>query len=78
MEKKDYITATYYLETERDLREAADALAGEQSTGTWIRVGLESRELMRKYRAKVVDVKESFRGVGHRGAFLSYDKGGPR
>ncbi len=67
MKKKDYITATYYLETERDLREAADALAGEQSTGTWIRVGLESRELMRKYRAKVVEVRESFRGGVNKG-----------
>lgn len=63
----DYITATYYLESVKDLRESAEALAGEQSTGTWVKVGLETRDLMRKYRARVVDVKESFRGSVNKG-----------
>ena len=62
-----YINATYYLETVRDLPEAADALAGEQSTGTWVRVGLETEELMKKHRAKVLEVKESYRGTVNKG-----------
>lgn len=62
-----YITATYYLEAIRDLRDAAEALAGEQSTGTWVRVGLETDELMKKYRARVLDVKESYRGTVNKG-----------
>jgi ribulose 1,5-bisphosphate carboxylase large subunit-like protein len=63
----DHIIATYYLESVRDLREAAEALAGEQSTGTWVRVGLETRDLMRKYRARVMEVRESFRGNVNKG-----------
>jgi ribulose 1,5-bisphosphate carboxylase large subunit-like protein len=62
-----YVTATYYLETVKNLREAADTLAGEQSTGTWVRVGLETKELMKKYRARVVGVKESYRGALNKG-----------
>lgn len=64
---KNYITAAYYLESVKDLKASAEILAGEQSTGTWTRVGLESRELMRKYRARVVEVKESFRGGVNKG-----------
>ncbi len=54
---EDYVIATYYLETPMDLNEAASALAAEQSTGTWQRVGYESDDLREKYAAKVLEVK---------------------
>jgi len=54
---EDYVIATYYLETPMDVNEAAEALAAEQSTGTWQRVSYESDELREKYAAKVLDVK---------------------
>lgn len=75
-----YITATYYLETVRDLQEAAEALAGEQSTGTWVRVGLETEELMKRHRAQVVEVKESYRGTVNKGTIkvaFPYQNFGP-
>jgi|TARA_B100001964_G_scaffold245666_1_gene334531 ribulose 1,5-bisphosphate carboxylase large subunit-like protein len=67
MTKKDFITAKYYLETERDLHEAADSLAGEQSTGTWLRVDRETKALMKNHRAKVGKIKESYRGGMNKG-----------
>ena len=38
VDTEDYIIATYYLETPMDIYQAANALAAEQSTGTWQRV----------------------------------------
>lgn len=49
------VIATYYLEAD-NVKEAADALAGEQSTGTWVKVCYESEDLMERHRAKVLDV----------------------
>ncbi|MEE9474246.1 MAG: hypothetical protein V3V36_01090, partial [Candidatus Hydrothermarchaeaceae archaeon] len=49
------VIATYYLETD-DVAAGADALAGEQSTGTWVRVGFETDALMKRHRAKVLEV----------------------
>jgi ribulose 1,5-bisphosphate carboxylase large subunit-like protein len=53
-----HVVATYYLDTDLDLRKAAEALAGEQSTGTWIRVGFETDDLIEKYSAKVLEAKD--------------------
>jgi ribulose-bisphosphate carboxylase large chain len=52
----EYVTATYYLETPMDIYQAAQALAAEQSTGTWRRVGKETDKLRDKFGAKVVGV----------------------
>ncbi|HID94442.1 MAG TPA: ribulose 1,5-bisphosphate carboxylase [Candidatus Latescibacteria bacterium] len=56
IEGEDYITATYYLETPLDLHRAADALAAEQSTGTWRRVGYETDEVRKKHACRVIGV----------------------
>lgn len=50
------VIATYYLEAD-DVASGADALAGEQSTGTWVRVGFETDSLMERHRAKVLEVE---------------------
>ena len=49
------VIATYYLDTD-DVAAGADALAGEQSTGTWVRVCFETDSLMERHRAKVLEV----------------------
>jgi ribulose 1,5-bisphosphate carboxylase large subunit-like protein len=49
------VIATYYLDTD-DVAAGADALAGEQSTGTWTRVCFETDSLMDRHRAKVLEV----------------------
>ena len=58
IDEESYVTATYYLETGMDLEKAAEALAAEQSTGTWLRVGFESDELIARYSAKVLEVEK--------------------
>jgi ribulose-bisphosphate carboxylase large chain len=49
------VVATYYVETE-DLEKAAIAIAKEQSTGTWTEVGYETKEIQRRYGAKIKDI----------------------
>lgn len=53
---EDYIVATYYLETTEDLYVAANALAAEQSTGTWKRVGDETDDLRERHGIKVIGI----------------------
>ncbi len=47
------ITATYYLETPDSLEAAAESIAGEQSTGTFVKVPGETAELKEKFSARV-------------------------
>jgi ribulose-bisphosphate carboxylase large chain len=52
------ITATYWIETAYPLAQAAATMAGEQSTGTFIRVPGETDELRERYAARVVSIRE--------------------
>ncbi len=49
----DRIIATYWIETPLPPERAAEALAGEQSTGTFVRVPGETDELRERFRARV-------------------------
>lgn len=49
----DRIIATYLVETPLDVRRAAEVLAGEQSSGTFVRVPGESDELRERFGARV-------------------------
>jgi ribulose-bisphosphate carboxylase large chain len=53
---EDYVIATYYLETPMDPHQAADHLAAEESTGTWMRARYESDERRERFGAKAVGV----------------------
>lgn len=56
---EDYIIATYMLDTATsDLEAFAKALADEQSTGTWIAVSGETKEMQKRFGAKVAAVYE--------------------
>ena len=56
---EDYIIGTYQVRMEtKDIERLAVAVADEQSTGTWIRVGHDSVEKTRKFGAKVVSIYE--------------------
>jgi len=52
-----FIRATYYVETPLTLEAAAEALASEQSTGTFIAVPLETEELKARFRARIERVE---------------------
>lgn len=53
-----YVYATYIVETSMPLLKAAEVLAGEQSTGTFIRVGRETDGVRARFAAQVEDVEE--------------------
>lgn len=52
------ITATYEIETAFPLQQAAETMAGEQSTGTFVRVPGETDELREAHAARVEDLVE--------------------
>ena len=52
------VTATYLVETSHDLDASAAALAGEQSSGTFIAVPGETAQLKQRYAARVEKIVE--------------------
>src|SRR5579859_3773014 len=52
----DRILATYLIESPLPIQSAAEALAGEQSTGTFVPVPGETAELRARFRARVEGV----------------------
>ena len=52
------VIATYVIETSLPLQQAAEVLAGEQSTGTFVRVARESDELRARFAAQVESIDE--------------------
>lgn len=52
------VIATYVIETSLPIQHAAEVLAGEQSTGTFVRVERESDDLRARFAAQVESVEE--------------------
>jgi ribulose-bisphosphate carboxylase large chain len=52
------VIATYLIETPLAVREAAEVLAGEQSSGTFVKVPGETAALRRRFAARVERIKE--------------------
>src|ERR1700722_20514359 len=52
------IQARYWIETAFPLQDAAEIMAGEQSTGTFIRVPGETNELRERFAARVEQITE--------------------
>ena len=51
------IIATYFIETPLAIEQAAEMIAGEQSSGTFLPVPGETEELKARARARVIDVQ---------------------
>lgn len=58
------LIATYEIESHVELERAAEVLAGEQSSGTFTKVGLETDELKREHGATVLSLTELERADG--------------
>ncbi|MEK6645277.1 MAG: 2,3-diketo-5-methylthiopentyl-1-phosphate enolase [Candidatus Firestonebacteria bacterium] len=55
--REDYVVGLYYMETKtEDILKRVEAIALEQSTGTWVSVPEETEEIREKYVAKVIGV----------------------
>jgi ribulose-bisphosphate carboxylase large chain len=50
------VVATYLVESYLPLAEAAEVIAGEQSTGTFVAVARETDELRARFAARVLDI----------------------
>ncbi len=56
---EDYILGLYYMEAEStDILKKVEAIALEQSTGTWVPVSEETPEIREKYSARVLAIHE--------------------
>lgn len=55
----DHVIATYVIETSLPLERAAEVLAGEQSTGTFVRVLRESDDVRARFAAQVESLEEA-------------------
>lgn len=55
---KDRITARYLIETAQPLEKAAASMAGEQSSGTFVRTPGETDELRERFGARVEEIVE--------------------
>ncbi|HWB87295.1 MAG TPA: ribulose-bisphosphate carboxylase large subunit family protein [Bryobacteraceae bacterium] len=55
---EERVYARYWIETAFPLEQAAETMAGEQSTGTFIRVPGETDELRERHAARVESIKE--------------------
>lgn len=53
-----WVHATYEIETSLPLQQAAEILAGEQSTGTFVRVERETDDVRARFAAQVVSLEE--------------------
>jgi ribulose-bisphosphate carboxylase large chain len=58
LQGRDRIHARYWIETAFPLQQAAEIMAGEQSTGTFVRVPGETDELREAYAARVEEMRE--------------------
>src|SRR3546814_13945328 len=54
----DRVFATYWIETAFPLAQAAETMAGEQSTGTFVRVPGETDALREAHSARVESIEE--------------------
>jgi ribulose-bisphosphate carboxylase large chain len=54
----DRVSASYWIETAFPLEQAAAIMAGEQSTGTFVRVPGETDELRERHAARVESIRE--------------------
>ncbi|MGW1344610.1 RuBisCO large subunit C-terminal-like domain-containing protein [Kribbella sp. NPDC002412] len=58
MSGRPEVVATYLVESYLPLEDAAEVIAGEQSTGTFVAVARETTELRERFAARVVSVDE--------------------
>ncbi|HKU11116.1 MAG TPA: RuBisCO large subunit C-terminal-like domain-containing protein [Sinomonas sp.] len=58
MTDQQWVTASYIVESSLPLNNAVEVLAGEQSTGTFVRVGRETDEIREAFSPEVTEVTE--------------------
>ncbi len=71
-----YVICKYRVTTDLPIEKAAEAIAAEQSTGTWTDISTLSREIFDRYRAKVTGIDGDMVTVAFPEADFSIENGG--
>lgn len=71
----DHVRATYSVETVMSLEKAAEAMAGEASTGTFVAIPGETPELVERFGARVVAIAPDVQASP---GFVGADDSGPK
>jgi len=58
LDSKQYITCQYYFETDLPVVNAANAIAAEQSTGTWTKASTLSDDIFERLAARVTEIED--------------------
>jgi len=71
-----HVLCVYRIKTDLPMRTAAAAIATEQSTGTWTKVGTMNEKIFQRYSGKVIEVKENLATIAFPVEDFSLDIGG--
>jgi len=76
VDPEDYVFCTYSVNTELTMKEAAAAIATEQSTGTWTGVSTRNEDIFQKYSGKVLEIQGNKTVIAYPVEDFSIDIGG--
>jgi ribulose-bisphosphate carboxylase large chain len=71
-----YVICKYKINTELSMKEAAAAIATEQSTGTWTGISTLNEEIFEKYSGRVIDIQGNLATIAYPTDDFSLDIGG--
>ncbi len=71
-----FVLCKYRITTELSMREAAAAIASEQSTGTWTGVSTLNEEIFQRYSGRVIDIQGNMATIAYPEEDFSLDIGG--
>lgn len=64
IDPESHIICTYYVETDGSLERAGEAIAEEESIGTWTDIGTVTTDIQRRLAAKAFQFEEKGKGIG--------------
>jgi ribulose-bisphosphate carboxylase large chain len=71
-----YVICKYKIVTDLDIKQAAAAIATEQSTGTWTGVSTLNDEIFERYHGRVTDIQGNIATIAYPADDFSLDIGG--
>ena len=76
IDPEDFVICKYKVTTDLDMKEAASAIATEQSTGTWTSISTLNDEIFEKYGGRVINIDGNMTVIAFPVEDFSLDIGG--
>ena len=76
IDRDAHVICKYRVTTDLPMEKAAEALAAEQSTGTWTGISTLDEDIFRRYGAKVIDIKGNIAVLAFPEEDFSIENGG--